>query len=88
MTPTLELAAAFHQAVLDDRDALTTTIARLRELTQGGDYAYYTAIAHFMADLPLPSDHTAPQWLDGEPATRARWHDLVTTRRDLLRTSR
>lgn len=88
MTPTLELAAAFHQAVLEDRDALTNSISRLRELTQDGDYSYYTDIAHFMAGLPLPADHTAPQWLDGEPATRTRWHDLVTTRRHLLRTSR
>ncbi|MFI9255268.1 hypothetical protein [Streptomyces sp. NPDC053069] len=73
MTPTLELAAAFHQAVLDDHDALAATLSRLREQTQNGDYAYYIDIASFMADLPLPVDHTAPQWLDGEQATRTRW---------------
>ncbi|MFC9654001.1 MULTISPECIES: ATP/GTP-binding protein [unclassified Streptomyces] len=88
MTPTLEMAAAFHQAVLGDRDALSATISRLRDLTQQGDFAYYVDIAAFMADLPLPSGHTPPQWLDGEPATRARWRDLVTARRDLLRTRR
>ncbi|MCX4673610.1 ATP/GTP-binding protein [Streptomyces sp. NBC_01381] len=88
MTPTLELAAAFHQAVLDDHDRLSTTVSRLRELTGGRDYAYYVDIACFMADLPLPADHTAPQWLDGEQATRARWHDLVSSRREVLRTSR
>jgi hypothetical protein len=70
MIPTLELAAAFHQAVLHDHDALAATLSRLREQTQNGDYAYYIDIASFMAGLPLPADHTAPQWLDGEQATR------------------
>lgn len=88
MTPTLELAAAFHQAVLDDRDAISATIARLREQTQGGDYAYYVDIVSFMADLPLPADHTAPQWLDGEQVTRERWREVVTVRRDRLRATR
>jgi hypothetical protein len=88
MTPTLDVAVAFHQAVLDDREALTATIARLRDLTQGGDYAYYVDIACFMADLPLPAEHTAPQWLDGEQATRGRWRELVTNRSEHLRTAR
>ncbi|WP_206189686.1 hypothetical protein [Streptomyces griseoruber] len=88
MTPTLETAAAFHQAVLDDHEALTATIARLHEQTDDGTYAYYTDIAHFMADLPLPAGHTPPLWLDGEQATRSRWRALVTARRDLLRTAR
>ncbi|MFJ5803707.1 hypothetical protein [Streptomyces decoyicus] len=43
-------------------------------------------IAHFMADRYSP---TAPgsqtQWLDGEHATRTRWHSLVTARREHLR---
>ncbi|MFC9634573.1 hypothetical protein ACFTY8_36280 [Streptomyces mirabilis] len=84
MTPTLEVATAFHQAVLDDHEALNATIARLREQTSDGTYAYYTDIAHFMADLPLPPDHTPPRWLDDEEATRARWRAIVTARRDLL----
>ncbi|MGW2651813.1 hypothetical protein ACWC2T_44875 [Streptomyces sp. NPDC001393] len=84
MTPTLELAAAFHQAVLDDHDALAATLSRLREQTQNGDYAYYIDIVSFMAGLPLPADHTAPQWLDGEQATRTRWRTLVTTRQHHL----
>ncbi|MFD4481478.1 hypothetical protein ACFWPU_35935 [Streptomyces sp. NPDC058471] len=88
MTPTLEMAAAFHQAVLDDREALTATISRLRELTQNGDYGYYVDIARFMASLPLPAENAAPQWLDGELATRGRWRELVTARRDYLRTAR
>ncbi|MEU8692837.1 hypothetical protein [Streptomyces sp. NPDC048665] len=80
MTPTLELAAAFHQAVLDETDAHAATLTRLREQAQNGDYAYYVDIASFMAGLPLPADHTAPQWLDGEQATRDRWRTLVTAR--------
>ncbi|MFD7324828.1 hypothetical protein ACFV9D_27705 [Streptomyces sp. NPDC059875] len=86
MTSTLELALAFHQAVMDAQGALTATISRLRGLTRNGDFAYY--IASFMADLPLPAGHVAPRWLDGEQATRARWRELVTTRRDLLHTQR
>ncbi|GAA0357397.1 ATP/GTP-binding protein [Streptomyces turgidiscabies] len=87
-TPTLELAVAFHQAVLDDHEALTGTIARLREQTSDGAYAYYTDIAHFMADRQLPDDHTPPRWLDNEQATRNRWRNLVTARRERLRTAR
>ncbi|MEU2359020.1 hypothetical protein ABZ599_39835 [Streptomyces misionensis] len=80
MAPTLELAAAFHQAVLDDHDALAATLARLHEQTRKGDYAYYIDIVSFMAGLPLPADHAPPRWLDGEQTTRARWRALVTTR--------
>ncbi|MER6123017.1 ATP/GTP-binding protein [Streptomyces sp. NPDC001795] len=84
MAPTLELAAAFHQAVLDETDALAATLSQLREQTQNGDYAYYIDIASFMAGLPLPADHTAPHWLDGEEVTRRRWRTLVTTRQQHL----
>ncbi|MGJ5756657.1 hypothetical protein FB563_8205 [Streptomyces puniciscabiei] len=85
MTPTLERAAAFHQAVLDDHDALAATLSRLREQTQNGDYAYYIDIVSFMAGLPLPADHTTLQWLDSEQATRTRWRTLVTSPPSSLR---
>ncbi|MFJ3439466.1 hypothetical protein ACIPMU_38890 [Streptomyces cyaneofuscatus] len=85
-TPTLEIALAVHQALLDDHQALAATISRLREQTRDGTFAYYTDIAHFMADLPLPDGHTPPRWLDDETATRTRWRTVITTRRDLLRT--
>ncbi|OAH16326.1 hypothetical protein [Streptomyces jeddahensis] len=81
--PTLELAAAFHRAVLDDHDALAATLSRLREQTQNGDYAYYVDIAHYMADLPL-SHVSGARWLDGEPTTRQRWRALATARRNHL----
>ncbi|UYB39203.1 hypothetical protein SLV14_001669 [Streptomyces sp. Je 1-4] len=39
-----------------------------------------------MADRHSPTDSGSPaQWLDGEHATRTRWHSLVTTRREHLR---
>lgn len=51
----LDLALCFHHAVQDNRPALATTIARLRERTHTGDYAYYADITHYMAGLPLPA---------------------------------
>lgn len=83
MTPTLDVAVAFHQAVLDDQQALRATISRLRQQAMHGMYAYYVDIACFMADLPLPAGHAPPQWLDGEQDTRMRWHQLVLARRHL-----
>ncbi|MEU9062420.1 ATP/GTP-binding protein [Streptomyces sp. NPDC048430] len=84
-TPTLEVALAFHQAVLDDHHALAATITRLREQTRNGSFAYYIDIAHFMNDLPLPVGHGSPHWLDGEVATRTRWRTLIVRRRESLR---
>lgn len=81
---TLDLALCFHHAVQNNRAALATTIARLRERTHSSDYAYYTDITHFMAGLPLPAPSPA-HWLDSEQATRDRWHALVTARREHLR---
>ncbi|MFC9431909.1 ATP/GTP-binding protein [Streptomyces sp. NPDC056987] len=80
---TLDLALCFHHAVQDERAALATTIARLRERTHSGDYAYYTDLTHFMADLPLPAPSPA-RWLDTEQETRDRWRTLVTARREHL----
>ncbi|MCQ8194640.1 ATP/GTP-binding protein [Streptomyces rugosispiralis] len=85
---TLELAMAFHYAVRGTHDQLLATISRLREITRSGDYAYYIPIAHFMGGLDLPTGHgSQARWLDGEQPTRARWHGLVTARRDHLRTA-
>lgn len=81
--PLLELALAFHHAIQGSHDKVTGSIARLRELSRGGDCAYYTDIAHFMAGLPLEEPSPA-RWLDGQQPTRQRWRDLVTTRRDHL----
>ncbi|MFE4018488.1 ATP/GTP-binding protein [Streptomyces sp. NPDC059101] len=84
---TLELAICFHHAVLGDTEQLATGLERMRQVTTGGDYAYYSDIAHFMAGLPLP-DGSQARWLDGEDVTRGRWHHLVTTRREQLRAQR
>ncbi|MCF3105453.1 ATP/GTP-binding protein [Streptomyces roseoverticillatus] len=79
---TLELGLAFHHAILDAGDALDAALARLEELTQGGDYAYYTDIVYFMADRSIPARPGPPaRWLDGEDVTRDRWRSLVTARR-------
>ncbi|MGP3945510.1 hypothetical protein [Streptomyces sp. 6N106] len=80
---TLELAFCFHHSVRGDETAIQAAIARLRDLTQSGDYAYYIDIAHFMAGLRLPADHTPQtQCIDGDNSTRRRWRGLVTARRD------
>ncbi|MFC8015448.1 hypothetical protein [Streptomyces cinereoruber] len=79
----LELALAFHHAVLGERDKVRAVIDRLRELSRTGDYAYYADIAHYMGGLPLPGPSTA-QWLDGADAVRDRWHRLVQTHRARL----
>jgi hypothetical protein len=62
---------------------VAATIARLRENTRGGDFAYYSDIVAFMADLPL-EEASPTRWLDGADAVRTRWHGLVQTRRARL----
>lgn len=84
--PLLELALAFHHAVLADSAGVSACIGRLRGLTASGGYAYYLDIAHFMAGLPLDSPSPA-QWLDGDQPARQRWQALVTARRH-MRTQR
>lgn len=75
----LDLALAFHHAVRDDQDQVAMTIARLRESTRGGDFAYYSDIAAFMAGM-APAHPSGTRWVDSEPATRQRWRALVTAR--------
>ncbi|WP_405886246.1 MULTISPECIES: ATP/GTP-binding protein [unclassified Streptomyces] len=87
LTPAIELACAFHQAVLDDHTALHATLARLREQTSDEDHAYFVDIAQFMADLP--ADQTsAVRWLDSEQHTRSRWRGLVIARQAHLHAGR
>ncbi|MGW4878663.1 hypothetical protein ACWEPI_19110 [Streptomyces sp. NPDC004262] len=87
LTPAIELAGAFHHAVLNDHTALHATLARLRELTSDEDHAYFVDIAHFMADLPLDQASGA-RWLDDEQHTRSRWRGLVIARQTYLDVSR
>lgn len=79
----LELAVCFHHAVQDDHHKIRAAISRLRDLTRGGDYAYYVDIAQFMADMPLDQASGA-RWLDSERHTRNRWRDLVIARQAYL----
>ncbi|MFE0726064.1 MULTISPECIES: hypothetical protein [Streptomyces] len=83
LTPSVELACAFHQAVLDDRTALDATIARLREQTSADDHAYFVDIAQFMADLPADKG-SGVWWLDSEQGARSRCRGLVVARRTHL----
>jgi hypothetical protein len=77
----VELALAFHHAVRADDQLLGATISRLHELTDSGDFAYFTDIARFMGALPDPIPGTGTRWLDNDTTVRARWRALVTTRR-------
>ncbi|MGW9400642.1 hypothetical protein [Streptomyces sp. NPDC055642] len=82
----LDLALAFHHAVRNDQDQVAATVARLRENTRGGDFAYYSNIVAFMADLPL-EEASPTRWIDGAQHTRRRWRGLVNARRNDLHTS-
>ncbi|MFD4376836.1 hypothetical protein [Streptomyces sp. NPDC058486] len=77
-TAILEFVVCFHQTVLGDDQGITDTMTRLRALTEGGDYAYYTDIAAFMADRPVPQ--SSARWIEDEATVRRRWRRLVLTR--------
>jgi hypothetical protein len=80
--PTLELAVSFHHAVLDDdHQAVDASITRLRDLTRGGDYAYYVDIAAYMGGRS-PTAPSPARWLNGPETTRERWRALVRARRN------
>ncbi|MFG3532723.1 ATP/GTP-binding protein [Streptomyces sp. NPDC047917] len=73
----LELALVLHHTVRGDDTAARGDIARLEELTRGGDYTYYTDIAHFITGLPATGP-SPTHWLDTQQATRQRWRTLAT----------
>ncbi|WP_406411932.1 hypothetical protein OG923_23825 [Streptomyces halstedii] len=79
----LELAAAFHHAVVNDANAAAATIARLHRLTSSGSYAYYTDIAHHMANTENYI-LSAARWIDDEATVHHRWRALTTTKRSRL----
>ncbi|MEU2228624.1 hypothetical protein [Streptomyces sp. NPDC018347] len=79
----LELAIAFHHAVLGDHDKVRAVIDRLRELARTGDYPYYADIAHFMAGLPLP-EPSITRWTTSEDTVRSAWRGLVQARKEHL----
>ncbi|MEU2366370.1 hypothetical protein ABZ616_37465 [Streptomyces noursei] len=83
---TLELALCFHHSVLGT-EQLATGLDRMRQVTRGGDYAYYIDIAHFMVGRPVPRGSRA-RWLEGEHSARERWRALVTARQEYLRGAR
>lgn len=77
------LALAFHHTVRGEDQNLASTIGRLRQLTATGDFAYFTDIAHFMADLPLPEPSNI-RWTKSEDDVRAAWRGLVQARQEHL----
>ncbi|RSS85367.1 hypothetical protein EF919_38025 [Streptomyces sp. WAC02707] len=81
-TAILELVVCFHHAVLGDDQGITDTITRLRDLTESGDYAYYTDIAAFISDRPVGL--SSARWIEDEAAVRRRWLHLVHARRSHL----
>lgn len=85
LAATLELAMAFHHAVRGSNACITASTARLRELTENGDYAYYLDLAHFMAALPLPALSTV-RWTTSEDDVRSAWRGLVQARQEHVRT--
>jgi hypothetical protein len=77
----LDLALAFHHAVRNNQGQAAATIARLRDSTRGGDFAYYSDIAAFMAELLL-EEASPTRWITGEDEVRRSWHRLVQDRRE------
>lgn len=84
LTPLIDTAVAFHQAVRGAHDDLAATIDRLRQETAGGDFAYYVDIATAMGDLSQAAG-SAVRWLDDARTVRERWRGLVIARQDHLR---
>ncbi|WUJ40967.1 ATP/GTP-binding protein [Streptomyces sp. NBC_00386] len=81
MQASLCLVVSFHRAVLRDQAGVDSEIARLRELTTTGGYAYYVDIAHFMAGRrTAPGEASGARWIGGAPDVHARWRGLVAQR--------
>ncbi|MFB7747325.1 ATP/GTP-binding protein [Streptomyces sp. NPDC056132] len=79
LTRYVELGLALHHAVRGTEDDLAATIGRLQQLTTGGDFRFFTDIAHFMAGLPLPAP-SATRWICDEERVRSAWRGLVQAR--------
>ncbi|MFE0043826.1 ATP/GTP-binding protein [Streptomyces albireticuli] len=77
--PSLDVALAFHHAVLGAHHDLAAITDRLRESTSPGAYAYYAHIAAAFGGLPAPQPFV--RWLEDDHIIRQRWHVLVAARR-------
>ena len=78
------LAVCFHHAVLTDRPGLDAARARLRGCVNGAEFAYLLEISHFFDSTQPPSDLPRATWIDGPPATGARWAAIVADRRSAV----
>lgn len=75
------LAVCLHHAVRADQPALDAARARLRACVNGAEFAYLLEIAHFFDSSEPPADLPRATWIDGTPATAARWAAIAADRR-------
>lgn len=78
------LAICFHYAVLADHSALDAARAQLRTCVNGAEFAYLLEISHFFDGTESPADLPRATWIDGAPATAARWAAITADRRAAL----
>lgn len=78
------LAVCFHHAVLADQPALDAARARLRACVNGAEFAYLLEISHFFDGSEPPTDLPRARWIDGTPATAARWAAVTADRRTAI----
>ena len=78
------LAVCFHQAVRADQPALDAARGRLLSCVNGAEFAYLLEISHFFDASEPPADLPRARWIDGTPATAARWATIAADRRAAL----
>ncbi|MFJ7272815.1 tetratricopeptide repeat protein [Streptomyces sp. NPDC099050] len=78
--PLLELALALHHTLRGEADAVAQTIARLHDLTDDGDHAYYADAALYLADLTVTGASTV-SWAQDPQTVRTSWRILASPRR-------
>lgn len=78
------LAVCFHHAVRADQPALDAARVRLLSCVNGAEFAYLLEISHFFDASEPPANLPRARWIDGTPATAARWAAIAADRRAAL----